>query len=127
MTAQELLDSLPEGLRGTLQIHMFDREIVPTVGFPELRQVAVHVYLGGTITRAVLAEAEAKLPAWLERQELAQARQGGIIEAIFEKYPLDDPENVPDWPWLPWGPLIREDWSDELTDSLDAAEAHLQD
>ena len=89
-------------------------------------RVEVVVSYWQTIEVQAQSKAEAEATA-LDLFDIAQARQGEIIEAIFEKYPLDNPENVPDWPWLPWGPLIREDWSDELTDSLDAAEAHLQD
>lgn len=125
MTPEELIDSLPEGLQNMLKINLFDGEMVPTTGFSELREVAKHVYLGTALDKKVLGAAESKLPDWLTNQEAVQVKQEAVLTELLDKHPLDDPTDIPDWPFLPWGKIIREDWSGDLAGAVTDAENYL--
>lgn len=124
MTPQELIKSLPQGLKDALELMMFERELGPDTGFPELRHVAQNAYLNATLNSGVLQVAESRLPNWLEEQEELQTEAIQVLERLMDAEPLD-PANMPSWPWTDWAKSLRNPWSENLKKAIDQANEHL--
>lgn len=118
LECKKMLDECPSMLRMALAMDVLEGEFNHGVGFPSLRKVAAHCLTGATIEDEDIQACKSTLPQWIAEQEVLQEKAWDLVHQLEELMPIDDPDNMPSWPWTDWGKTLQLPWAENLGDAI---------
>lgn len=124
MNPTDFFNTLPEQLQIALAISVTENDL-GTTGFPELREIAAHLFTGSPLNTKSMETIQTLTDDWMGDQLQLQKIALKTISDLTEKNPIDT-ESLPEWRYTDWGQDLYNPWSGELALAIVIAKEELR-